>query len=598
MKKIYTILVLFSLILTIGSCEKYLDRKNLDSFDDGNFWTSENNMRVHVQGLYTSYFTGYANAWAWGRYFTSGGAADEYYNSGTWTTTTATSGNGWSFTLVRRANLIISRTELMPVSDEAKNHWRGIGRFFRALEYTDLCFAFGDIPYYDREIFPAELDEIYKDRTPIATVVQKIIEDYDYAVANVRQSDGPNQVNKDVVLAFMSRDLLYLGSIMKYHKNDNASADNLFAKAKWAAEQLMSSGRYSVQNDLRGLFTQNSLTTGGEIIFFRAYETGKVTHSLITYQTVEGQQGLTQRALDAFLAADGLPIKQSPVYDYTSDNNIRLFPGMYAGRDPRLAATVAEDLRIPGIATGYALTGICVWKFVPYTLPTDGSQLSDRNITDAPVIRYGEVLLNYAEAAAELGQFDQAAADKSINLLRNRDIKKNNTGNILAKLPPMTISGTNVLANGVQINDPDRDPSVTPLMWEIRRERWVELMQEGFRREDLNRWKMYKYMDNSETGGIPSDGSRGAIFPYTTYTAAQQKEIRDKVGKPNLYCVVPGDSTMLALNPLHGIASRRLWTDGDVMFERQYFNSVPLDQIRLYKEKGYVLTQNPGWDQQ
>ena len=89
----------------------------------------------------------------------------------------------------------------------------------------------------------------------------------------------------------------------------------------------------------------------------------------------------------------------------------------------------------------------------------------------------------------------------TINKLRDRDIKKNNQGDVLEKLPPITVSGTDVLANGVMIDDPDRDPSVSPLLWEIRRERAVELIYEGFRQDDLRRWKKFEYLRTVEVDG-------------------------------------------------------------------------------------------------
>ena len=601
MKKIYIVLVMS--FVGLSSCSDYLDRKNLDSFDDANFWSSEANMRVFAQNFYLGYFTGYSNAWAWGRYFTSGAVADEYYNSSTWGTTTPATSDSWSFTYVRRTNIMLARVELMPVSEEIKEHWRGVARFYRAKEYSDLARIFGDMPVYTSEIFPSTAPEIlYKDRDPLSVVAQQILEDYQYAAANVRLFDGVNQLHRYVVLAYMSRDLLHMGTLLKYHKNDAATANTMFAQAKWAAEQVMA-GPFQIADDLRGIFIQDDLSGGNyssnsEVIFFRAYETGKVTHSLITYSSgiAEGQQGLTQRAMDAFLAADGLPIKQSPLYNYSSDNNIRYFPQMYANRDPRLSATVCDTLRINGVANGYGVTGICVWKFTPYVLTNPDQYTADRNYTDAPIIRLGEVLLNYAEATAELGQFDQGAADRSINVLRNRNIRKNNQGDVLPKLPPMTVSGTEVLANGVVLNDPDRDPSVSSLLWEIRRERWVELMQEGFRREDLRRWKMYKFMSNDEENGVPSTAVRGAIFDYTKYTPAQQREIRTRVNPAALYTIFPGDSTYIALNPMNTQLSRRLWADGDLAFERQYFSAVPTNEISVYISHGFSLSQNPGWD--
>lgn len=585
--------------VALSSCSDYLNRSNLDSFDDNNFWTSEQNMRTFAQGAYITYFKGYANAWAWDRFFTSADFADDFYNTSIWTNTTATSGNGWSFTNVRRHNVMIARVDLMPVSEEAKNHWRGIGRFFRAMEYANKVWSFGDMPYYDKEIFPTDSKDIlYKARDPKASVCTKIMEDYEYAATYVRENDGINQINRYVVLGMMSRDLLKLGTLLKYHNDDQEVAKKLIEKSKWASEMIMASGKFSIVDDYRGIFTSDDLASNKEVIFYRAYATGKVTHSLITYScgAAESQQGVTLKTLNTYLAADGLPIKQSPVYQYNSDNNIRLYTDMYQNRDPRLYATLNDTLRVNGVDNAPALTGICVSKFTPYTFSTPDNYTSDKNITDSPIIRYGEILLNYAEAAAELGLFDQTAADISINLLRKRNIKKDNKGDVLPKLPKMEISGNNVLANGVIINDPDRDPSVSPILWEIRRERAIELMMEGFRKTDLKRWKKYNYLANRELNNTPQENVIGSYFDYTKYTAKQKADLIDKVSSQALYCPIPGDSTRIALDPIKGQLNRRDWVEGDVVFERQYFTSVPKDQIKLYKDNGYELTQNLGWE--
>lgn len=589
-------------VLALVSCSDYLDRKNLDSFDDQNFWTGEQNMRAFAQGAYTAYFTGYV--WAYndyGRYFTTGGSADEWYNTSLWTTNTATSGNGWSFSYVRRANVMIARADLLPVSEEAKNHWKGVGRFFRAMEYVDLVWAFGDMPFYDREIYPSDpVEVVYKEREPMADVCLKIAEDYKFAAQNVRLNDGANQINRYFVLGMMSRELLELGTLLKYHgKDQNNAAETLLKESKWAAEQLIESGKFEVDDDYRAPFASEDLSNNKEVIFYRQYAKGLVTHSLVTYSAGyygESQQGVTLKALNNYLAVDGLPIKQSPLYDYESDNNIRLYEDMYANRDPRMSATFNDTLRINGVHSSPALTGICVSKFTPYTF-TDPDQYSqDRNTTDAPIIRYGEVLLNYAEACAELDEFTQDIADKTINVLRNRNIKKDNEGDVLPKLPKMVISGGKVTANGVEINDPDRDPSVDPVLWEIRRERAVELFMEGFRRSDLKRWKKFSYIANNEVDGKPQDIVLGGYFDYTALSDADKTKLFSKVDPKALYCPIEGDSSFVAMNPIVSQLNRRDWVEGDIIYERQYFTSVPKDQIKLYKDNGVTLTQNPGWD--
>ena len=323
----------------------------------------------------------------------------------------------------------------------------------------------------------------------------------------------------------MSRNLLYFGTYLKYNNIDLTVANSLLTKAKWAADQLISGKKYQIVDDYRGLFSSVDLTGNKEVIFFRQYEAAKNTHSLVSYNNIEAQTGTTLKMVETYLSTDGLPIKQSPVYNYSSDKGLRFYPDQYKNRDPRMAATLVDSLRINGVHNGYSTTGFLCWKFLPYTANTiDAIYLGSTNITDAPIIRYGEVLLNYAEAAAELGQFTQADADKSINLLRNRNIKKNNAGNVLPKLPPMTVAGSTVYANGIEIIDPERDPNVSSLIWEIRRERCVELMFEGFRKNDLKRWKKYEYLKTIETSGPTSLGI-GAYVDLSKFPTATRTKI-------------------------------------------------------------------------
>lgn len=597
MKNISIFFLVMAVCLT--GCEDYLDRENLDTLDEQNFWTSATSMKLYAYGSYSQYFTGYGQGNSHGNYFTFGPWSDEFSSGTGWTQNTATSGNGWSFYLVRRHNIMINRVDLLPENDEVKNHWRGVARFFRAMEYADLTRLFGDIPWYDTEIMPSDVELMYKDRDPMPFVATKILEDYTYAVANVREdqpvSDDDQQVNRDVVLAYMSRNLLYLGTFMKYHDIDQEVSTLLLEKAKWAAEQLITSGKYAISDDYRALFTSADLKANKEVIFFRQYETAKLTHALIQYVNIESQTGSTLRLVNSYLAADGFPIKQSPQYDYDADNGRRLFPAQYAGRDPRMAATLVDTIRISGAHASPSTTGFVCWKFLPYDANNkDLIYQGTGSVTDAPVMRYGEVLLNYAEAAAELGQFGQADADKTINKLRNRSILKGGKGTPLPKLPAMTVSGEDVLVGGIPIDDPDRDPAVSPLLWEIRREREVELVYEGFRKNDLRRWNKFEYLKTVVAPGAPpTDLSLGAYIDFTRYSASVQAKI-----KTNLKFYYPdvADQNHAFINTLVNDNQKRDWIPGAAFYEKQYLNSVPLDQITLYKSKGFELSQNPGWD--
>src|SRR5690606_18371623 len=102
-------------------------------------------------------------------------------------------------------------------------------------------------------------------------VAQKIAEDFEFAAANVRVNDGPQQINRDVVLAFMSRELLFLGTFMKYHDVDQSAAASMLEKTMWAAGELMNGGKYQVEDDYRALFSSADLSGNREVIFFRQY---------------------------------------------------------------------------------------------------------------------------------------------------------------------------------------------------------------------------------------------------------------------------------------------------------------------------------------
>jgi hypothetical protein len=602
MKKIKFIIIIIMTGL-FSSCTDYLNRENLDTFTSDNFWKSEINLRLYAQQFYPTYFSGYGQLFTYGPVFSWAEWADDQVSSSQWESNVATSGNGWSFTNVRSHNILIARTDIAPIGEEAKNHWKGIGRFFRALEYSNLCSRFGDVPWYDKELLTTDLEDLYKPRDPLESVLKNILSDFEFAAENVRLKDEAGQINRYVVLGFMSRKLLYFGTYLKYHNGDHELSKTLLQKAAWAANQIISSGNYSISDNYRGLFTSEDLSTNKEVIFYREYEAAKVTHAILSYNNTEGQTGLTKNAFDTYLASDGFPIKQSPLYNYAIDNGRRNFRDAYKNRDPRLYGTIVDSLRLNKVDAAPSTTGISSWKFLPEVITTETKFTSSFNVTDCPILRYGEVLLNYIEAVGELGTITQADLDKTINVLHNRSIRYNGkgTGAVAPKLPSMQLNGSNLSVNGVVLNDPDHDASVSSLIWEIRRERRVELMFEGFRKDDLWRWGKFEYLltNQVKNGGVPTDLAIGAYIDTLDYprvtklvkwkTLLKNKDIR-------LYYPNPSDQGKGYILVLYDVTQQRDWVKGQSFFERQYLRSVPIDQITMYKDMGVTLTQNPGWE--
>jgi len=565
MKKTISVVLIAALVI-LGSCKKdYLERYPLDAFVDEAYWTNENSVRTFAYGFYTNYFTGYSSGFSgFGRYFTSQSLNDDFAPSSPtqFIRNVPSSGGGWSFFWVRKANLFINRVQTVPMDAEAITHWTGIGRFFRAMEYSDLVNSFGDMPWYGQELSPTDDAELYKPRQSRTLVMDSVLADFKYAATNVRLSDGNDglTVNRYVVLAFMSRVFLFEGTFLKYHNISLAKSKEYLEASQWAANEIMKSGKFAIADDYRSLFNSLDLAGKREIIMYRKYESGLVTHSLHSYVNKEPQTGPSKDAIETYLAKDGLPILISPLYkgDKTIIN-------VMTDRDPRLTETFAPDLRLQGIATNYSTSGYATRKFFNEALKDALEGNGQLNITDAPVIRYGEVLLNYAEATYELGLLTQADLDKSINLLRARPG---------INLPKLQVIGNQPAVNGKVYNDPKRDPTVPALLWEIRRERRTELMFEGFRLEDLIRWKKLEYTDTQ----VKKDINRGAWIRRANYPGLLASIVIEN-NAPEGY-IIPAPSA----------ASQRLFTDPKV-----YLRPLPLDQIKLYQDKGVELKQNPGW---
>lgn len=567
MKKKYLI-ILCSLLITANSCKKdFLVRDPLDKFADDTYWRTEKEVSTFAWGFYTSYFTGYGSGFTFGKYFSGETFNDDFGPStpNAFIKTVPTSDGNWSFAWVRKSNIFIDRVQKSTaLSTEAKKNWEGVGRFFRALEYNDLVKMYGDVPYYDHPLEETSAD-LYKPRDNRILVLDNMLADMKYAADNVRTADGttgPQKqiVNKMVVLSFMSRIFLYHGTYLKYHNVNPAKAAEYLEAARWAANEVMTKGGFSLNTKYRTVFSSLDLSGNPEVILFRQYNTAQSMHSLVSYVNREPQTGASKNAIESYLCSDGLPIGLSPLYQ--QDHGIAK---VMANRDPRIKETfVNTELRLNGIASAYSTTGYSVLKFLmeDSSLWGTAEALSSTNTTDGPVIRYGEVLLNYIEAVAELGTITQADMDKTINKLRDRPG---------ISMPHLQVLGGMPAVNNVVYNDPRKDPSVSSLIWEIRRERRTELMMEGFRNDDLNRWMKFSYLDTEGNKDI----NRGAWIDKASYPGAK---------------VTLTDGATGYIIPASAASTARIFNDDKV-----YLRPLPLDQIKLYKDQGVTLVQNPGW---
>lgn len=578
--------LLLATAVSFSSCDDFLTRDPQDTVTDvPSFWNNEENLRTSFLDYYTYFFPGYRSTWERADNFAETNVADWTDDNAQEVATLFTKvaptsdASNWNFKKVRNMNLLLSRIQSSTLGEEAKNHWSGVARLFRAMEYAKLVQKFGDVPYYDAVVGSTDNEQLYRARDPRTTVMDKVNEDLAFACANIRVNDGTKglTVNRAVAQGFASRIMLFEGTWQKYHANNTAKAAEYLKAAKDYAAALMQTNAYSIAPSYKSLTTSEDLAGNPEIIMYRSYVENVVMHSLMSFQNTEMEMSSPSRSfIDAFLTKNGLPIHQAGNTDYKGKE----YAKEIQNRDPRLADNIDEEsgLRLNGVAAVYAASGYYANRYVNKDLINKPGGMSNTNTTDAPVMKLNEVMLNYIEAAAELadlGQYTltQADFDKTINAIRDRQS---------TQMPHVTLAGNALKVNGVEINDPDRDATVTPIIWEIRRERRVELAYEGLRFNDLRRWGKLEYADMVKNKKL----NMGAWINKADYPENAEALAKITLCDENGNIVTGNEGYIM---PITEVAKMR------VMADKDYLYPIPVDQITMYETHGFKLTQNPGW---
>jgi len=201
MKTRYILTFITATFITAG-CSDFLDQQPIDQFSDGNFWTSENNVSAFAFGLYDQ-FDGYGDGNATsGFYFkqfnddmASQAFSDFDKNA------PASSSTNWSWSMIRKANVLLERVPGVPMSDVAKAHWMGVARFFRAYEYFSKVKNYGDVPWVNKSLDITDDEILYKARDPRTLVMDSVLADLNYACTNMYANQGDDRVNRNVALA-------------------------------------------------------------------------------------------------------------------------------------------------------------------------------------------------------------------------------------------------------------------------------------------------------------------------------------------------------------------------------------------------------------
>lgn len=209
--------------------------------------------------------------------------------------------------------------------------------------------------------------------------------------------------------------------------------------------------------------------------------------------------------------------------------------------------------------------------------------------SDKPIFTIEEVLLNYAEAAFELNRFNQGVADRTINLLRRRsDVADMKVAEINDAFDPDRDNGNVPWVKGY---DAKTTYAVDPVLWEIRRERMVELMGQGFAFYDIRRWHKAPYYVNRQTCGMWVDKDN---FPYGNGTFSGSLVDYDEIKRVGYAMADPDARTGWIYHSENGGGGVGPLYTGKGWKDTYYLRQIPTDEIAMNPN----LTQNPGWDEE
>lgn len=580
-KNIFTIGILLTIFLS--ACDnKLLDLDSLTEPVDATFFKNEQELDLALTGVYaTIVYTGTyglpmpvvmdnsATDIAISRGFEGGNGFGEL-GSGSHSATSAIYQNFYStsYKAIARANTLLQNMErAVDIVDPDKfDQIRAQALVIRAYNYMYLTELFGDVPLLLEPTTSTE--EALIPRTSKSEIVDQILSDLQVASDKLPEkwSGSDNgRITKGTALALRARIALY---------NSRYEVAASSAKSVIDNESTLGYALHPSYEDLFGLSGENST----EIIFSMPFKDGFHTTQFPRSQGSRTQNGYstnvpTQSMIDSYEAIDGKPIDESSLYDPQNP---------FENRDPRLKASIIlpGDLWAGQIfeshpdsltlrdANWKAIGGnnnsrtvawpaaFCGYMWKKYTVEEYQEISQIWSDLDFILIRYAEVLLIYAEAKIELGQIDDSVLS-AINRLRAR-------------------------AYSVDVSNTDAYPAIetmeqNELRAVIRRERKVELANEGFRLFDIRRWRIAE-----------------KVMPVTIYGRILDTSKATGVPKIDDDCFVSYDGVEqqydLNLDSRFPNALNRKFNK-----DRDYLCPIPQQEIDTYRGLGGSLAQNPGF---
>ena len=582
-------------ILPFSSCSDFLDREPITKPEAGNFLTGAIQVENYINGLYMTLpsFSKFGLG-VRSEEKNSDNIIAEKYDARLHGQNNQFSGaSDWQtgYQNLRKVNYFFHNYKV-PEAQENEDvlSLKGEAYFLRAYWHFDLLKKFGSIPvmdaFWDENATIAGLQIPAKTRNEVARfILSDLVE-----AKNLLHSRGKYsgiRINKEAAMVLAMNVALYEGTWEKYHSSDDfASSTNesnyfLGEVINWGNElfgcgiDLYKTGQ-NPGDAFAALFNSKDLSGMGEVLLWRKYSSDEGVFHDVNGNLKAGvvdsaaTAGITQSLVDNYLNADGTFI--DPTNEKFKD-----FKETFEGRDPRLIQTVMNEgakfasattatpmhleeytdekkntispPKLAGDGNTRSLTGYHI------RLGIDTTFVSGNGETALPIIRYAEGLLAYAEAAAELEMWSDDIANKTLKALRER-------------------AGVKYLAPAKDANFTDFGYTLTPVLQEIRRERRSELALQGFRLDDLMRWKADKLIVGKRGKGAYV-GDESILFK--SYSPDNQKRIRERLTLDDNKWADPMAGTLPSGYQFHA--------------DRDYLLPIPPSELELNKK----LKQNPKW---
>ena len=426
---------------------------------------------------------------------------------------------------IRNVNFLLQN--ITNCEDKGTDYEQCLGEayYFRAAYYYHLLINYGGVTWIEEQLDPdAEL--MKRPRNTRTEIVDYILKDLKNAITYLKEQDNnaTRRVHRDVARALKSEVALFAATWEKYHRAENdpfydKTLTNPDVKIKeWleqaaaAAKEVIVRNVWSIHNtgkpltDYRDMFIDTDLSDNQEVLWWKEYNASAGIGHNVTYYACQGggQIGVSASLVDDYLTKEGKPFTGANKLEAKRTYGAELSPEL---RDPRLSQTVfmpGQQIRNDGTlyawppldATNYHqnTTGYSILKYEEFNTSNSAAYTTaNRSQVPAIQVRYADILLNYAEALAEL---DGA----------------NNAGEIQKALQPLR---DRVNMPGVDFDreyNSDADypfHNLDKYIQAVRRERHVEKALENCRLTDILRWAA---ADELIVGKTPT----GALYTGST----------------------------------------------------------------------------------